>query len=422
MKKRLSCYILVSCILYLVSCRDAPEFDTISSSPPNEEILQFIKDLGYNDSAIKDIGDSYLVGGDMVFSKKTKLEANPERHTHPSVLQTRQYGMSNYVGFNRQPDITIRVEPALTGFLIPIIEVINAYNAIPNCRLNLRLTNTTDQDILIRNEILFDQFGNRTVCGRADVPSNGRPGSILRLDLDFIGNTNPIFPVLPLINDQVRRLVIHELGHNLGLRHTNWREDGEGRSSNNNTISAAHILGTTNTGDDVQSIMRSNTCGGHVVDFTPQDIIALQFLYPENPPRAGTVPVFRYYNRSASNHLYTTNLNELGDGSNNNYIFEGVAFFAFTTAQAGTVPVFRLYNRNNPEHLFTADVNERNILLRNGWSNEGIAFHTFPVNSNQGLIVNRFIKPGVVKHFYTLNLFEGQDVGLILEGPAFRAF
>ncbi|MCA6069279.1 hypothetical protein JI747_019100 [Chryseobacterium sp. RG1] len=39
-------------------------------------------------------------------------------------------------------------------------------------------------------------------------------------------------------------------------------------------------------------------------------------------------PVYRYYNHSINDHLYTKNWSELGSGSQG-YAYEGIAFYAF---------------------------------------------------------------------------------------------
>jgi hypothetical protein len=388
--------LLASCFLF-DACKGSSEQNFVNPSSnaakvePNEELLQFIKNLGFSESAIKDVGDSYLVGGDMSFPKNTILETNPERHTDPKSLQTRQYGMQNYVGFNRQPNITIRVDDSLNGILGPITDAINAYNGIPNCRLNFNLTTNATADLLINNG-----FVDVDVCGGARPPANGRIGSLIRIDLNLITNAR-------LDNDQIRRLIIHELGHAVGLRHTNWRLLGEAAAITDDNTMATNIFGTT-TDDDAQSVFNGETCGILPADFSPQDILALQELYRETPPVAGTVPIFRYWNRGNGDHFYTPNLNELGDGNNQGYRFEGVAFYAFTTQVPNSVIVHRYWNTGNGDHFYTTNFNE----LRNGgngWVKENQnPFFVFNNAINNSVRILRFYDGR--DHFYTKNADE----------------
>lgn len=86
--------------------------------------------------------------------------------------------------------------------------------------------------------------------------------------------------------------VTHELGHTLGLRHTNWHLLGEPVSQGayfpdgtyENISGANHIDGTplcdTSSDCDSQSVMNGGTLGVLWGGFSNADIIAIQTLYP----------------------------------------------------------------------------------------------------------------------------------------------
>jgi hypothetical protein len=68
-------------------------------------------------------------------------------------------------------------------------------------------------------------------------------------------------------------------------------------------------------------------------------------------------PVYRYYN--GTDHFYTTNRSELGDGAAG-YSLEGVAFYLEETPLDGNFkPFSRWYNSESGDHYYTADPNER---------------------------------------------------------------
>lgn len=86
-------------------------------------------------------------------------------------------------------------------------------------------------------------------------------------------------------------------------------------------------------------------------------------------------PVYRLYQPGLDNHLYTTDRNEVrvltesyGWQADNG----GEALFH----SAGDVPIYRLYNRNQSGmHLITTDHNEYQTLPSYGWKQEGFKIH-----------------------------------------------
>jgi hypothetical protein len=87
----------------------------VSKEPTTVSILDHIKSLGFRDSEIKDVGDDYLVDGDILFSKKTII---PLPKSSNSKLSVNQYGTQSYIGLNTT--VTIRVDPSMNGYLSEI--------------------------------------------------------------------------------------------------------------------------------------------------------------------------------------------------------------------------------------------------------------------------------------------------------------
>ncbi len=100
----------------------------------------------------------------------------------------------------------------------------------------------------------------------------------------------------------------------------------------------------------------------------------------------GALPVYRFFSPVLMSHFYTIKESEkdkLINQFSDIWIFEGIAFFAFTanTRPAETVPVFRFLNSQTGCHFFTASTSERDKLLTNFpgiWIPEGIAWYAFP--------------------------------------------
>ncbi len=395
-----------------------------STSPTTDEVYKYIQKLGYSESAIKDMGDYYLVGEDIVFSKNLKFEANPESHLAPGTVEDRQYGGQSYIAYSRQPNITIKIDATMTDLANLIQGVVNLYNSIPNCRLHLSITTGDSPDILIKNSIILDDLNILRLCGTAPLPVNGRAGATVEIDRAFITSSTVSGEIAA---EQIQRTIIHEIGHAIGLKHTNWAVLRE-RTNTNNKTTASNIFGTT-TDQDANSQMNGQMCGRRPAGFSPQDIIAIQQLYPANPPVAGSVPVFRYFDVGTGDHFYTTSINELDGGNTNSnlttgYRFEGVGFFAFPTQVANSVPVFRYFNTGNGDHFYTTNFNE----LKNGgngWVLENRqAFFVYTSAINGSLPILRFYNGK--DHFYTKNTNEfATPVGMgtyRLEQTAFFAF
>lgn len=105
--------------------------------------------------------------------------------------------------------------------------------------------------------------------GAAALSSNGNPGSYIKIHYD----------VADYNNLKRRHVYIHELGHAIGLRHTDWQnhESCSSSSGESSYNQASHINGTP-TGYDPTSIML--TCGfGANGSLNSNDILALRNLY-----------------------------------------------------------------------------------------------------------------------------------------------
>ena len=132
-----------------------------------------------------------------------------------------------------------------------------------------------------------------------------------------------------------------------------------------NPSSSDHLY-TTNFGE------LGNGSGGYI----PEGIAA----YIPNQQYSGTVPLYRYYSSAASDHLYTTDLSELGSGSNG-YVREGIAGYVYSTSLTGTIPLYRYYSSAASDHLYTTNFSEL-AGGKNGYVYEGIVGYVIPTGDN----------------------------------------
>lgn len=111
--------------------------------------------------------------------------------------------------------------------------------------------------------------------------------------------------------------------------------------------------------------------------------------------------VYRLYNPSSSEHLFTRDSNECGVLEGRGWIYEGVGWTSSTVSGA---PVYRLYNPRNGDHHYTLDRHEYDMVpWLWGWVQEGIAWYDYGQDSGQ-VPVYRLYNPNAwtgVHHFTT---------------------
>jgi len=115
--------------------------------------------------------------------------------------------------------------------------------------------------------------------------------------------------------------------------------------------------------------------------------------------------LFRYVSSAASDHFYTTNFNELGNGAGG-YRLEGTAGTLFSSIfqACGAVPLYRFYNAAGTDHFYTTNYNEGA-----GLSFEGVPGYCFPTPGSGLTPLYRYFSGAAFDHFYTTNFNELGD-------------
>jgi hypothetical protein len=77
----------------------------------------------------------------------------------------------------------------------------------------------------------------------------------------------------------------------------------------------------------------------------------------------GLVPMYRYYHDSDNDHLYTTNAAEIGTTTpdskgHHGYKFEEILGYVSPSEFFGSIPIYRYYNESHNDHLYTTDASE----------------------------------------------------------------
>tara|TARA_R100001369_G_scaffold954_4_gene3176 strand:+ start:45165 stop:46001 length:837 start_codon:yes stop_codon:yes gene_type:complete len=263
--------LFTSCEKEDLSVSPEEEAVNINSEVP-ETVLQKIASLHFNPEGAT-IGKimlpgggfekTYIVEGDIV------LSAEQLNNLSPSDITDKQYRTNNLVSNNR----TINVigytggSQALTSKQRTALQyAINNYNAL-NIGLSFTLTfgtNYSSYDIVVYQTI------NGQAGGVAGFPSNGNPYKFVQI---YDGMEQ--YSV-----DTNEHVMTHEIGHTLGMRHTDWfsrqscGQTGEAAGSDG----AVHIPGTP-TGYDANSIMLACFGANEDGEFGSYDRVAFEYLY-----------------------------------------------------------------------------------------------------------------------------------------------
>ncbi len=214
-------------------------------------------------------GGNYLLEGDIVITPEN-LEKMLQSSIHHKGAVGEQYRTNNLVNSPR----TISVigftggSNALTSKMQTALQwAINNYNAL-NTGLTFTLTTGTNWPAF---DIVVYRVGGGA-GGSAGFPSGGDPYQFVQIN----SGTNSFS------TNVVEHVITHEIGHCLGLRHTDYFNRslscGSGGNEGSGGVGAVHIPGTP-TGFDPNSIMLSCFSSSEDGEFGNFDRVALEFLY-----------------------------------------------------------------------------------------------------------------------------------------------
>lgn len=243
--------------VFVSSCSDFIEIEQPNVAKYAVRNANFAKEklfsMGFDTLDIKELGEYYLVENDILINKNSI-------NSHP---MTRQY-MSNYV-VSAGTTITVSVDNTISetsGWIEALKEVCSIYHEYAD--LDFVYVNS-NSDIIISKSYI----GNQYICAMGNFPSSsGNPGKYVYVNTGFYKDIDSY-----LSHNQKVFLLMHEIGHNLGLRHTDCKVNNEIIGPGMN-----QIPGTPES--DKNSFMNSSTCGKSWVGMQYYDEMTLAYLWP----------------------------------------------------------------------------------------------------------------------------------------------
>ena len=230
-----------------------------------------ISALGFGTSNVQKTEDGYLVEGDINLTDEL-LNSSPSQSLL-RIANNEQYRTTNLVTALPRV-IKVKVTSLGTAFIQGTDLAIARYNALGLKMTFQRITSGT-ANINIKG---FNQgpSGGFITLGSSGFPTGGNPYSTIKM------NTNAqAYGSNPDVN-YVGSVIQHEMGHCIGMRHTDYYDrsyscGGAVANEGASTIGAILIPGTPSTAN-AESWMLACSNGGDRT-FNSNDIVGLNYLY-----------------------------------------------------------------------------------------------------------------------------------------------
>jgi hypothetical protein len=245
--------LVVSCGAVLAGCGSGPASE-------NQEILSNLIEAGFPASDIRVVEDDVYVGHDAHVS----LEASREM-LQPGEGSAEQYRTTNLVGtsvtkiclnptstFNSYSQLSAGLDHAIQNYNALGLRIFFVRGPATGCTANISVQTMTGTG------------------GSAGFPSGGLPYGTI-----WIGTGLQAYSL-----DMNEHVITHEIGHTLGLRHSDYYMLSScGGNEGTAGVGAIHIPGTPTTATVNGSIMNSCIPSNPTGEFTSSDVIALNYLY-----------------------------------------------------------------------------------------------------------------------------------------------
>lgn len=276
--------------LALVACDDAPAgSDALSDEEVALEIVDNLRQAGYPDAEIEvRDDDTVIVGGDAVVSLEASREmighdGHDDQDEHDDGVELRHYRTTNQVA--AWVDKICVDGSALTGTASTALD--EALANYTDLDLSFDMVRTSGAAVGCDALITLIMYDGKAAS--SGFPSGGLPYATVYLGDDIA----PSFGLAV-----TKHVITHELGHCIGLRHTDYYNRaiscGSGGNEGDAEVGVVHIPGTPTTATWNGSIMNACYNTGNTGEWTASDVTALTTLYPKSPLPPAPSPLNKY--------------------------------------------------------------------------------------------------------------------------------
>jgi Dual-action HEIGH metallo-peptidase len=263
--------VLFSALALLAACGDQqPTAPAVTPPPATGDLAARVAAMGFRADMIVDRGDHFVVEGDIVIRKNDLMRPSLDRVGAPGG-PLHQWHTTNLVS---QSTMARGIRVNLSGisgnsaWTTAVREAIQQWNWTWGTKIYL--SEASPADITFS----FGSLGAGTVA-LASFPSGGLPGSTVTIGSAYASSYSA---------SQKRWVMVHEIGHTLGYRHTNWDALNEEYHPDHNIYGAVHISGTP-TGNDASSVFRGGLSSVPSWNgFSTNDATGNRYLFPAPAP------------------------------------------------------------------------------------------------------------------------------------------
>lgn len=244
--------------------------DSAVAPSGRDDLRARVAALGFGTAGMQDHGDYVVVEGDIVLNKAALLggagKAKPTTTSIGSLVPgapRQQWGTTQLVSNTYVRQITVDLsqlsgEPNWTQAARNAMADYNALNTA------VHISEASSADITMYMISSFDDGTVAQASWPRDASTSGKPGPTIHISQAFDNYSVAV----------MEKVLVHELGHTLGMRHSDWQSIGETVGSEG----ATQVWQTDPT--DPNSVMNHCVCGTEWGGFSAGDITAFNILYP----------------------------------------------------------------------------------------------------------------------------------------------
>lgn len=257
-RTRIRSLLALACVAaFAAACGENPAAERTETP---ESLVEAVRALGFRTDMIEDHGSYLLVEGD-VYLPKAQLRALRARSGDPRDPRF-QYTTNNLVSSTKINQITVDLSGlnSQTAWQSAARDAISYWSGITDA--NVTMVEGSPADITVSTTCT-----SSNVAAFASFPSGGNPGSTVYVNTCFGYSTT---------SAQKVHNMVHELGHTIGFRHSNYVQLGESAG----TDGANLVYGTPTSGNATGSVMNGGTALNSWAGFATSDLTAVRTRYP----------------------------------------------------------------------------------------------------------------------------------------------